>query len=289
VTLSVHPGQLLAIVGESGSGKSTLLRLLALLAPPSSGSIWFCGTDLTRASREQKRLFRRDVQLIYQDPFASLNPVRNIAYHLARPLYNSGRRSATESPSQQLHELLALVGLDGELGLLHRYPHQLSGGQRQRVAIARALAMQPKLLLADEPTSMLDVSIRMGILNLLKQLRKDKGIACLYITHDVASARYVADDLRVMQGGHIVEAGATEEVLAKPAHPYTQLLLASVPGSPRTKPGAPARGASLAFTSSAGCPFVGQCPLAMRACTQSMPQPTRLGESHWARCHALDK
>jgi peptide/nickel transport system ATP-binding protein len=218
-----------ALVGESGSGKSTVARLLARLYAPTAGKILFDGHDVSDQWRRKTLLdYRSRVQMIFQDPFASLNPVKRIEHHIARPLQIHGicRRNQVEG---RVCELLQRVGLVPPEEIAQKYPHQLSGGQRQRVAIARALAVEPSVILADEPISMLDVSIRIGILNLILQLKRELGIAFLYITHDIASARYVADEVLVMYRGRIVEQGPTDAVLLDPQHAYTKLLLSAVP------------------------------------------------------------
>jgi peptide/nickel transport system ATP-binding protein len=229
VSFSLKPGTVTALVGASGSGKSTVARMIARLYAPSDGSILFRGEDVTRARGRREGLrYRSRVQMIFQDPFASLNPVKRIEHHIARPLQIHGLASRREIRGQ-VHELLRTVGLVPPEEIAQKYPHQLSGGQQQRVSIARALAVKPEVLIADEPISMLDVSIRIGLLNLILALKHEREIAFLYITHDIASARYVADEILVMFKGRIVEQGATEEVLQNPLHMYTRLLLSAVP------------------------------------------------------------
>jgi peptide/nickel transport system ATP-binding protein len=229
VSFTLTPGTITALVGESGSGKTTLARLLVRLYEPTSGTVLFDGKDVTKRSRQHAvRRYRSQVQMIFQDPFDSLNPVRTIRHHIERPL----RIHAVVPRSQvadRVHELLRSVGLVPPEKFAAKYPHELSGGQRQRVAIARALAVEPAVILADEPISMLDVSIRVGILNLMLELKTRRNLALLYITHDIASARYVADEVLVMYAGQIVERGPTDSVILDPLHPYTQLLLAAVP------------------------------------------------------------
>src|SRR5919206_2998911 len=218
-----------ALVGESGSGKSTVARLLARLYDPSEGSVLFEGNDVSRVRRRRDVLrYRSQVQMIFQDPFGSLNPVKTIRHHVERPLRIHGvvPRAQIE---ERVHELLRTVGLVPPEDVAAKYPHQLSGGQRQRVSFARALAVNPEVILADEPISMLDVSIRMGILNLMARLREERGLSYLYITHDIASARYLADETLVLYAGHLMEAAPSEDLMAEPLHPYTQLLLSAVP------------------------------------------------------------
>jgi peptide/nickel transport system ATP-binding protein len=229
VSFALEGGRVTALVGESGSGKSTVARMLSRLYPPSGGRILFDGAEVGSLRRRRDALaYRSQVQMIFQDPFASLNPVKRIDHHLLRPLLIHGVCGRGEAEGR-VRELLAQVGLVPPDEIAAKYPHQLSGGQRQRVAIARALAVEPRVILCDEPISMLDVSIRIGILNLILQLKRDLGIAFLYITHDIASARYVADEVLVMYAGRIVEQGPTDAVLLDPRHPYTRLLLSAVP------------------------------------------------------------
>jgi len=229
VSLSLRPGAVSALVGESGSGKSTVARLLGQLYQPTSGSILLENQDVTGLSgRRRLRRYRSQVQLIFQDPFASLNPVKRVGHHLARPL-RIHRVVPDDQVQDRVLHLLETVGLVPAVDVARKYPYELSGGQRQRVAIARALAVEPKVVLADEPISMLDVSIRLGILNLVRELKEREQIAFLYITHDLASARYVADEIHVMYRGRIVEYGPTEAVLQSPLHVYTKLLLTAVP------------------------------------------------------------
>jgi peptide/nickel transport system ATP-binding protein len=229
VSFTLRPGCVTALVGESGSGKSTVARLLARLYAPTDGTILFDGQDVGDQWRRKTLLdYRSRVQMIFQDPFASLNPVKRIEHHIARPLQIHGRCKRGQVDGR-VRELLGRVGLVPPGEIAQKYPHQLSGGLRQRVAIARALAVEPSVILADEPISMLDVSIRIGILNLILQLKRELGIAFLYITHDIASARYVADEVLVMYRGRIVEQGPTDAVLLDPQHAYTKLLLSAVP------------------------------------------------------------
>jgi peptide/nickel transport system ATP-binding protein len=229
VSLVLRPGKVSALVGESGSGKSTVARLLSRLYEPTAGSILLEDEDVTRIQgRRRLREYRAQVQLIFQDPFASLNPVKKVGHHITRPLRIHHVVPDREVRTRML-ELLDTVGLVPAAAVAEKYPHELSGGQRQRVAIARALAVEPKVVLADEPISMLDVSIRLGILNLVRELKERRHIAFLYITHDLASARYVSDEIHVMYRGRIVEHGPTEAVLQSPLHAYTKLLLSAVP------------------------------------------------------------
>ena len=289
VSFALRAGTITALVGESGSGKSTVARILARLVEPTSGTVLFRGDDASRArGRGDELRYRAEVQIIFQDPFDSLNPVKTVRHHIERPL-----RIHNIVPSNQVegrvHELLASVGLHPPVEIAAKYPHELSGGQRQRVNIARVLGVEPKVILADEPTSMLDVSIRIGSLNLMRRLAEERGIAFLYVTHDIAAARYVADDILVMYAGQIVERGPVEQVLAEPLHPYTRLLVSAAPdpGNPERPPRVdrnPGR-ASAAVEPVAGCRFLSRCPLAVAVCSEVTPQLAEPRPGHAARCH----
>ena len=289
VSFELQPGTITALVGESGSGKSTVARLLARLYDPSAGAVFFEGSDVSRVrSRRELLRYRSQVQMIFQDPFDSLNPAKTIRHHIERPL-RIHRIVPSGEVEERVHELLRSVGLVPPADIAAKYPHELSGGQRQRVAIARTLAVEPKVLLADEPTSMLDVSIRIGILNLMVRLKEERGIAFLYVTHDLASARYLADDILVMYAGQIVERGPIEQVLSDPLHPYTRLLLAAAPD--------PATGlhaeriemrkgrAGAAVDPGEGCRFVSRCPLAIDVCSRVTPTLVEARPHQSARCH----
>jgi len=282
VSFTLRPGTITALVGESGSGKSTVAHLIARLHDPSAGAIVFDGDDVSRVQRRRDVLrYRAQVQMIFQDPFGSLNPVKTVRHHVERPL-RIHRIVPPARVDERVHELLETVGLVPPEEIAEKYPHELSGGQRQRVAIARALAVEPKVVLADEPTSMLDVSIRIGILNLMLKLKEEREIAFLYVTHDLASARYLADDILVMYAGQIVERGPVEQVLAEPLHPYTRLLLAAVHADRiEMRRGS----ASAAVDPGEGCRFRARCPLAISICSQRTPDLVEARPSQSARCH----
>lgn len=282
-SFNINEGEVVALVGESGSGKSTAARLIARLMPPTSGEITFDGRDVLKTEPNQPSLdYRRQVQMIFQDPFGSLNPVHTIGHHLERPL----RIHKIGGVKEKLLELLETVGLNPPDEFANRYPHELSGGQRQRVAIARALAVNPRIILADEPVSMLDVSIRMGVLNLMERLKTERGIGFLYITHDLSSARYVGDKTIVMYAGHMVESAESTELMEKPAHPYTQLLIAAVPHPEAGDRTVQARGEVPSLVDPPpGCPFAARCPKVMNVCRQTMPARTTVSEGHWVSCH----
>ena len=290
VDLALRRGRVTAMVGESGSGKSTVARLMAQLVRQSDGRLLLHGQPV-RARGRRFRAYCRRVQMVFQDPFASLNPVHTVRYHLNRALRIHGSDTTAS-------ELLTRVSLTPPERFLSKFPHELSGGQRQRVAIARALAAGPEALLADEPVSMLDVSIRLGVLNLLRDLRDRLNLAILYITHDIASARYFADDVLVMYAGQVVEGGSGEAVTQHAAHPYTRLLIASAPDPDRiTGDDAEVADAGTGEPPSliappAGCRFHPRCPHVMARCTTEAPPPLAVegnGDGpHWAACWLYD-
>ncbi|GCE46105.1 peptide/nickel transport system ATP-binding protein [Thermosporothrix hazakensis] len=290
-SLALYPGRVTALVGESGSGKSTIARLLARLYDPTGGEIRFHGKPLGKANAATLTTYRRSVQMVFQDPFASLNPVHNVRYHLSRPLRIYGFAKNAEEETEQILALLRRVSLTPAEQFIEKYPHQLSGGQRQRVAIARALAVRPEVILADEPVSMLDVSIRLDILNLLAQLKEEERIAILFITHDLASARYFADETLVLYAGQMVEGGPSEQVIQQAKHPYTQLLLSATPapermrlkGQRRTPLEARGEVPSL-IQPPTGCRFHTRCPHAMPVCKERFPERTEFGHGHWTSC-----
>ena len=288
INLELRAGKVTALVGESGSGKSTVARLLARLIRPTSGQIILEGKP---AGRRQLHEYRHKVQVVFQDPFASLNPIHNVRYHLTRPVKVHRRAHGKAAVQDLVDHLLTRVKLEPPSRFLEKLPHELSGGQRQRVAIARALAAGPSVLLADEPVSMLDVSIRLGVLNLLGELRDTEHMALLYVTHDIASARYFADTVTVMYAGRVVESGTSLAVTEHPSHPYTQLLLAAAPDPDRalltmaTPAVVTTTGAMPSLiTPPSGCRFHPRCPFAMPVCTTQLPPQFDVGENHTAAC-----
>ncbi len=292
-SLALYPGRSTALVGESGSGKTTVARLLARMYAPTEGIIRFRGAAIKGRGARRLRGYQRYVQLIFQDPFSSLNPMHRVRYHLSRPLRLHGHARTAAEETQLITSLLERVNLVPASQFIDKFPHQLSGGQRQRVAIARALAAKPEVLLADEPVSMLDVSIRLEVLNLLNRLKEEDRLALLYITHDIASARYFADETLVMYAGQMVEGGPSEAVIQQPKHPYTQLLLQAAPdpdrmgltGQSNFDPEVKMRGEPPSLINPPkGCHFHPRCPFAMPICREQVPPRTDLGAGHWTRC-----
>jgi peptide/nickel transport system ATP-binding protein len=289
VSFTLRAGQILALVGESGSGKSTIARLLAALYPATSGQVLFEGKDVLKLHGHRNLLrYRGQVQMVFQDPFGSLNPVKTVAHHIERSLFIHQEARGRGEAREKIHQLLHTVGLTPPEEVAKKLPHQLSGGQRQRVSFARALAVNPEVILADEPISMLDVSIRMGILNLMARLREEHRLSYLYITHDLASARYLADETLVLYGGHLVEKAPSEELMAEPLHPYTQLLLSAVPDphSGLAKRRVEARGeVPTVINPKPGCRFANRCPHVMDVCRTKTPALAEVQPKHWVRCH----
>jgi peptide/nickel transport system ATP-binding protein len=286
-SLALTPGRALALVGESGSGKTTVARLLARLYEPTAGEMRFRGEPVTSTKRGALLAYRHHVQMVFQDPFSSLNPVHSVRYHLGRVLRLHGRVATRDEETARSLALLEKVSLTPAEQFIEKFPHELSGGQRQRVAIARALAAGPEVLLADEPVSMLDVSIRLGILNLMLRLKREEHLAVLFITHDIASARYFAEETLVMYAGQSVEGGPSDAVIQEPKHPYTQLLISAAPDPDRpaaSRP-LPARGEIPSLiTPPTGCRFHPRCPHAMPVCRARFPGRTELGNGHWTHC-----
>jgi peptide/nickel transport system ATP-binding protein len=300
VSISLYRGAVVSLVGESGSGKSTVARMLAGQERPTAGTIRLGEKVVHLSGRRAFRRYKSEVQLVFQDPFASLNPAHTVRYHIERPLQLHRHSLSSEQIHEQAAALMEQVRLSPADKYLAKYPHELSGGQRQRVAFARALAAEPSVLLADEPVSMLDVSIRLEMLSLLDDLRTRFQLAMLYITHDIASARYFADEVLVMYAGQIVEQGPAESVTQQPAHPYTQLLVSSAPdpdnlgGALRNRAqrnlpdGNGAAGASPGSSPAVGCSFSQRCPFADDRCRAEAPPLLQVSSSRAAACWRLD-
>ncbi len=288
ISLEIFRGETLALVGESGCGKSTLGRTLIRLLEPTSGSVFFEGKEITNMKERDFRPYRRRMQLIFQDPYASLNPRMTVRDIVAEPLKTYHLCANKEETTQRVLELLKAVGIPGEF--LHRYPHQFSGGQRQRIGIARAIALDPSLIVCDEPVSALDVSVQNQILNLLKQLQKERGLTYLFISHDLSVVRFLSDRVCVMYLGGLCEVGDTKEVYSKPLHPYTRFLIDAIP-----KPDPHARGEENQLLSGdvpspidlpQGCRFHTRCPYATDLCRKEAPALHAVGDRLVA-CHRV--
>jgi oligopeptide transport system ATP-binding protein len=291
VSLELHAGQTLGLVGESGCGKSTLGRSLIRLYQPTSGSVEICGRDITRLSTKELRPERSNFQMIFQDPYASLNPRMTVFDILAEPIIVHKLARTKEELAKQIDRLMRKVGLSPRF--VHKYPHEFSGGQRQRIAVARALSINPKVIICDEPVSALDVSIQAQILNLLRDLQKEFGLAYIFIAHDISAVRYISDSIAVMYLGKIVEMAPTAELFANPRHPYTQALLSAVPvPDPRLErsrkrillkgdlpsPMAPPP----------GCTFHTRCPIAVDRCRSEIPKLATTGKpDHTSACFRM--
>jgi oligopeptide/dipeptide ABC transporter ATP-binding protein len=277
VSFSIHAGRTLGLVGESGCGKSTLGRMLLRLQEPTAGQVVFAGTDLTRLDRQQMLAWRPRIQAVFQDPYGSLSPRRTVGQTVREPLDVHPVGTPAER-RRRVDELLDVVGLSAQAA--QRYPHEFSGGQRQRIGIARALALNPQFLVADEPVSALDVSVQSQVLNLIVGLQRERGIALLFISHDLAVVQHVSDDIGVMYLGRLVEIAPASQILTAPRHPYTEALISAVPQigrsphsrillsgevpSPRNPP--------------AGCAFHGRCPRAIPECRSVRPVLKTIGD-----------
>jgi len=285
VDLDILPGETLGLVGESGCGKSTLARTLIRLHRPTAGAITFDGIDVATASERDLTPFRRRVQMIFQDPYASLNTRMTVRDLIAEPL-EIARIGTSRSRTEKVHELLSRVGLHADHA--NRFAHEFSGGQRQRIGIARAIALEPDLVICDEPISALDVSVQAQVVNMLEDLQDQLGLTYLFITHDLSMVRHISDRIGVMYLGRIVELASNTDLYARPSHPYTQALLASIPVPDPTaaRPAEPMRGeipSPLDIPS--GCRFRTRCPLATELCAQAEPELRDIGGGHLAACH----
>ena len=290
VSLKVVRGTTLAIVGESGCGKSTLARLLARLIEPTSGTVLLDGADVTGASSKELLKLRRDIQIVFQDPYACLNPRHSIGQSIGTPIRIQKTMSRTDE-KKRVQELMELVGLNVEH--YNRFPHEFSGGQRQRAGIARALALQPKVIIADEPVSALDVSIQAQILNLLEKLQADLNLSYVFIAHDLSVVRHIADEVAVMYLGKIVEIGTPAAVYGVPSHPYTQALMSAVP-VPNPQIGAKRQRIILTgdvpspVNPPSGCRFRTRCPKVQDICSVDEPMLIDRGHGHRVACHFPD-
>ena len=290
VTFRLYQGETLGLVGESGCVKTTLARTVLRLIEPTQGSIQFDGLDLMAQSKRQLRTMRKDMQIIFQDPYSALHPRMTIRQAIEEPMRIRGLYTGPGEREARVKKLLEMVGLNETH--MDRYPHEFSGGQRQRIVIARALATEPKLIICDEPVSALDVSIQAQILNLLRDIQKELGLTYVFISHNLGVVKYISDRIAVMYLGKIIEVSEAKDLYASPAHPYTQALLSAIPGaveylhidrvllqgdipSPVNPP--------------AGCRFCTRCPYAQERCATVEPEMRQVGEGHYAACHLVGK
>ncbi|MBI2346630.1 MAG: dipeptide ABC transporter ATP-binding protein [Deltaproteobacteria bacterium] len=290
VSFAIAPGETLGLVGESGCGKSTVARAILRLVSPTAGEILWDGEDLARAPAAVMRRRRRDLQMIFQDPYASLNPRMTVGDIVAEPL-KTFRLAQGKALKEEVQRLMHLVGLNPRY--IRRYPHEFSGGQRQRIGIARALALRPRLIVADEPVSALDVSIQAQILNLLMDLRQQFGLTYLFISHDLAVVRHVSNRIAVMYLGKIMEIAEADEIMAQPLHPYTQVLLSAVPipdpVAERERRRIVAKGdLPSPLNPPAGCPFHTRCPFVMPHCKTTEPPLKEYNAAHLVACHLME-
>ncbi|MBO7191537.1 MAG: ATP-binding cassette domain-containing protein [Elusimicrobiaceae bacterium] len=284
VTLSLAENRVLGLVGESGCGKSTLCKVLLGIEKPTSGTVVVQGQEVAASTPAQLKKMRRVMQVIYQDPYGSLDPRMTVRQLLSEPLDIHKLYLDKHERNKFLEELVQAVGLSPEH--LNRYPHEFSGGQRQRISIARALALDPHILVADEPVSALDVSVQAQILNLLRDIKRTRKLSVLFVTHDFAVARFLCDDIAVMYQGRIMEKAPAEQLLARPMHPYTQTLLSAVPEVGKALTSEPEEKASGPSTGT-GCPFAPRCSKAKEVCRQQIPTLVETAPGHWCACACL--
>lgn len=292
VSFTVNKGEIVGVVGESGCGKTTLGRVLLKLIEPTAGNIIFEGKDITKLSADQMKLYRRKLQLVFQDPFESMNPRMDIYSIIAEPLRIQGLDKDEAEVEAKILKTLEEVELKPAEEYIYRYPHELSGGQRQRIAIARALVLDPEFIVADEPVSMLDVSIRGEVLNLMLRLSKQRDVSFVYITHDLATARHICDRIIVMYLGETVEQCTADELVYEPLHPYTKALISAV------LPPKPQEGGVKAILEGevpnaanppSGCRLHPRCPIAQEICSKQSPKLRDIGNNHLVACHFAKK
>lgn len=289
VSFSIAKGETLGLVGESGCGKSTIGRAILRLHEPTSGEVLLDGTDVTKLNKQELRELRRKMQIVFQDPYSSLDGRKSVFESIGEPLIIQKICKTKEEYEKRVYTLMETVGLAERL--VNAYPHELDGGRRQRVGIARALALNPSFLVLDEPVSALDVSIQAQVLNLLMSLQDELGLSYLFISHDLNVVRHISNRVGVMYLGRIVETGDTEEVYTHPLHPYTQALLSAIPrrdpSEPKTRIHLQGDVPSPANPPS-GCPFHNRCPQCMGICKETMPQAKDMGGGHLVSCHLFD-
>lgn len=290
INFTVQEGEVFTLAGESGCGKSTTGKLITRLMPPTSGRIYFHNTDITAIHKEQLRVIRRKLQIIFQDPYASLNPRMRIGQSVGHPLEIHGMAKGTEKRKKVL-EILERIGLAPPEQFIDLYPYQLSGGQRQRIAMARSLILRPEFIVADEPVSMIDVSLRTTIIDLMLDLRRELELTYLFITHDLAIAKYISDRVAVMYLGKIVEMGSKQEIFMNPMHPYTQALLSAipVPNPQRQRKTLELKGeVSSAINIPPGCRFNPRCPYATEKCKETEPELIEATKGHFVACYQAE-
>jgi oligopeptide/dipeptide ABC transporter ATP-binding protein len=291
ISFSIKKGEIFTLAGESGCGKTTTGRLVVRLLQPTSGNIYFNGEDITRVKGEKLRLLRQKMQIVFQDPYASLNPRMKIGDAIGHPLEIHGIARGKEKV-EMVSEVLDKVGLTPPEQFFGLYPLNLSGGQRQRVALARSIILKPEFMVADEPVSMIDVSLRTTIIDLMLGFRKELGLTYLFVTHDLAVAKYISDRIAIMYLGKIVEMGDKQEIFSNPMHPYTQALLFAipVPDPERKRKGVELKGeVPSAINVPSGCRFRTRCPKAQKTCPEEEPEMIAVSPNHFVSCHQYEE
>ena len=295
-SMSAKKPIILTLAGESGSGKTTTARLILGFIKPTSGEVIYRGKSIWKMSRGEWKKYRREVQAVFQDPYGSFNPIHRVDRALTMPIRMFNLASSEKEAQELIFKTLEVVGLRTE-EVLGKYPHQLSGGQRQRIMLAKAFVVRPKLMLADEPVSMIDASLRAGVLNVMLSMKRDWGVSFIYITHDLSTARHISDDIIIMYMGSTVEMGSIDRVVEEPLHPYVQLLMESIPipdPKHRRREAEEAEGERLTFPRTAlsgqskivkGCKFYDRCPKRMEGCAEERPRMADVGGNHWVACH----